>query len=251
MQDYDRFLIDNNIKITLGDNEQYGWKIGVNVKEEFQKHMESVDGFEDEVKERFKNMFNEGRKMLGIHVMSNPIANYANMVYLYKVNTRSMHAQVKDVVFKSISTLFEKSMMDDPLGGKRKWRYGIRSGSVRIKDKYNVYIDSAENDEIGTFVGEEKGVAVSGIINYQSGIITINRVSNANNDIALKFQIDYNELIKKKIETSSSSGGGSSSSGSTVGEKFSYKPYYFERDTFSIDYVGFVEPMKIIWKWSI
>ena len=258
MQAYDRFLSDNKIKITSHDMEQYGWKIGVNAKDEFQKHVDAIPDFEPEVKERFRNMFNEGRKMLGIHVISNPVGKEANKVYLYKVNAVNMHTDIKDVIFKDSVTLFEKPMMADPLGGMRKWRYGVKSTSLRIRDRYNVYIDGIDVEDKGNFVGEDKGVAVSGIIDYQSGFISINRVSDKNNNIALQYQKDYNDLIKKPMSSSSSGSGsssegksGGSSSGNTVGETYKMKPYYFDKDNFSIDYVGFVAPMNIIWSWEV
>jgi hypothetical protein len=255
---YDKFLTDKKLVITSHDAEQYGFKVGVTARELFRKHVDQLPddlGFSEEVKERFKNMFNEGRLMLGVHVMSNPMGKDARKVYLYKVNVANLKTVIKDVVFKKNTKLFTKQIMKDPMGGSRYWRYGIKSASLRIKDSVNVYIDSAEREENGTFVGEEKGVSVSGTVNYETGDISINRISNINNSTAIRFESEYNEFIDKKLESSSGSGGGksggSSPQGGTVGSKFNKKHFYYDKDTFHINFIGFVEPMIILWEYEI
>lgn len=263
MEAYDKFLTDKKLTIASHDAEQYGFKIGVTARDLFKKHVDNIPddlGFTENVKEKFKNMFNAGRLLLGVHVISNPIGKDARKVYLYKVNIANLKTTIKDVVFKKHDKLFQKPMMKDPMGGSRYWRYGIKSTSIKMKDSVNVYVDAVDHESVGSFIGEDKGVNVSGFVNYETGEITINRISNRNNEFSIQFEQDYNELIDKNIESSSNGNGkngtsshghGSNSSGGTVGEMFSKKHYYYDKDNFYINFVGFVEPMVVIWEYEV
>jgi len=278
---YDTWKNNKDLQITPQNRAEYGWKIGAKAREEFQHHLDNLEEglFDKETMERFKNMFNKGNELLGINVISNPVGTNSDKVYLYHVKPYSRQSFVKDVAFKKSTHLYTKPLLKDPLGGSFYWKYGVKPNGVIIKDSVNVYVDEAGKEDVGTFVGEDKGVSVSGSVNYVDGTVSINRVSDnnavnseINERIASAIIKAYNESQKNKDGSNGSGGSSSSSSGSSsgvsifsifedlfpkenssaTGENVKTCPYYYlDRDDFEFNYTVFGEPVKILWQYDI
>ena len=123
-----------------------------------------------------------------------------------------------------------------------------------------MYVDEAGKGN-GTFAGEDKGVAVNGTINYQTGEIKIHRMSDHNEQLALRFEKEYNEILNMQTSALTGSGGsgsgGNSSSGSSssasqsIGDALNKKHGHYDKDNFEISYTAFYDPVKVIWEYDI
>ena len=261
---YSEMQKDKGLQINPSNSKQFGWKIGVNAKAAFEKHLDEQGDveFEPEVKERFKNMFTKGNEMMAVNVISNPSGSRANKVVLYKIKAKKESATIKNVSFKGQKILHSCPTVTDPQGGKFTWKYGLNSNCITIKDSVNVYIDEAGKGN-GTFADEDKGVAVNGTINYQTGEIKIHRMSDHNEQLALNFEKEYNEILNMQTSaltgsggsgsgsSSGSSGGSSSSASQSIGKALNKKHGYYDKDDFEINYTAFYDPVKIIWEYDI
>lgn len=259
---FEKWKSDNDLVITPQNRTEYAFKIGANARNEFQKHLDdfSTEDFDAETLARFKNMFLKDNELTGINVLSNPVGEHANKVYLYHAKPKNGTAEVKDVTFKTKTKLYNKSLLNDPMGGKLSWKYGLKPSSVKIKDSVNVYVDERGQDCKGTFMGEDRGVTVSGTVDYCSCEVVINRLSDENVKKSMQYEVDYNTIVGMTMgtgESSSSDAGSSSSSSSssgeppTIGNSLGYKNYYLDRDNFSFQYTAYGEPVKVLWEYDI
>ena len=254
VMEFDNWKSSNEIT----DNGRYGWKLGSNAQAQFKKHLDDEGGdlFDATVKQRFVSMFDKNQSMMGINVLGIDTVN-KNKVYLYKISEGQNHVTINDVKFLAEKELFSKKLLKDPMGGYISWKYVIKEKSVTLKDSKNSYTDSADDEEKGSFLGNDNGISVWGNVNYVNGKLTIHRLSNNNANNASKLEEQYEKVLSTNISSltssySSVSGlSNSSSSGSAVGQMLNLNKITLDKDNFDVTYTTYIAPLTIVWEYTI
>ena len=128
------------------------------------------------------------------------------------------------------------------MGGYISWKYAIKEKSVTLKDSKNSYTDSADDEEKGSFLGNDNGISVWGNVNYVNGKLTIHRLSNNNANNASSLTSSY---------SSGSGSSSSSSSNSTVGQILNLNKITLDKDNFDVTYTTYIAPLTIVWEYTI
>ena len=246
---YDDFKTNNKINIDYINSRGYGWRLGVNAKSAFSKHLEEqdTDQFTDDMKSKFKNIFEKGHDMLGIEVLGTCSGDYANKVFLYKIAEHKKTCTLNNVEFKSYSKLLEPKRVQDPITSMMfYWNYCLKPENLSVKDtKGNVMTDSRAKENLGQFVLNNDSEMISGSVNYKTGEFYLSRTTN-NNVITTDDTIaKYNKLI------ASGGSSGSSSSGSSSGNVPKPDPVALTTENYNLTYIAYESPVKVIWEYEL
>ena len=246
---YDDFKTNNKINIDYINSRGYGWRLGVNAKSAFSKHLEEqdTDQFTDDMKSKFKNIFEKGHDMLGIEVLGTRSGDYANKVFLYKIAEHKKTCTLNNVEFKSYSKLLEPKRVQDPITSMMfYWNYCLKPENLSVKDtKGNVMTDSRAKENLGQFVLNNDSEMISGSVNYKTGEFYLSRTTN-NNVITTDDTIaKYNKLIASGGSSSSSS------SGSSSGNVLKPDPVALTTENYNLTYIAYESPVKVIWEYEL
>lgn len=247
---YDDFKTNNNLTIDYINSRGYGWRLGVNAKEAFAKHLEEqdTDQFTDVMKQNFKNIFEKGHDMLGIEVLGTCSGDYANKVFLYKITERTKKGTLNDVAFSSHTTLFTPARVQDPITNMMfYWNYCLKPESLSLTDsKNNSMKDSRVDANIGQFVFKKDLDMTSGMINYKTSGFDLSRVSNENVLITNDTIDKYNKLI-----ASAGASGGTSTSGSSSSMLPKPNPIELKNENYNLTYIAYESPVKVFWEYEL
>lgn len=255
---FDEWKESKNLMIDIHNSCLYGWKMGLNVQKDFKSHLTNEDeGFDAATVKQFQSMFEIGGNMMGVEIISLlKSQNNINKICLYKISEGKDTTTLKDVVFQANKQLFKKKLMKDPLGGYMDWKYAVKIGGLNIRDSKNTYVDAQDVGDFGTFHGDENGVHMWGTINYTTSDVVINRITDKNAKNAFDLEKEYQQILKINPVIFSTSGGSSTGSSTTttsttIGKELNKKPISLEKEDFKISYTKFVEPVTIVWEYTL
>jgi len=236
----EQFKQDNDIKLSYAESRRYGWRLGSEAKSDLQEHIEETwPDADPQQKENFKLMFEPGRDLMGIQILS---IIPGNTVYLLESTEKSHLTSCTIAQFWENKIYAQQTMKCPILKSNFYWPIAIKIGSVNIKDSSKEYFDINENASSGAItynsnIYTSKDVYVNGKLDYKSGLMTLTRFSKKNDET-------YDKLLAKQGSGGSSGGSGSSSGGAS-------EIFTKDSDNLNISFIAYEGPVKKIFEFSI
>jgi hypothetical protein len=246
VEKFNKFRDNYGLEMKYIEAKKYGWRIGSDAKADLEVHIEEVwPEAEQKQKDNFRLMFQQGRDLLGIQILS---IMPGTKMYLLELNEKTYSTSFEIYQFWENKIHNQPQVKCPVLNSNFYWPIDIKIESLNITDSNKEYFDINEDSITGAitynsikFPHNDNKVYVNGKINYKSGILTVTRFSKKNDET-------YDKLLAKQSGGGSGSGSGSGSGGGSGGQQ---EILYKEKDILKVSYTTYVGPVKKIFEYDI
>lgn len=248
---FNQFKSENDLtSLSFAESRGYGWRIGTEVKALLQPSLDDEEGFEDYIKEEFRNQFEEGHDMFGIPIIGTIAGKHSRNLYLYNISKKDLVSVLEEekeldsdtpgydskmnIIFGVKQTLFKQMRVKDPITNAMfYWPYAMQPESMYIKEykeslgEHYPYQDSMTDRNSGSFIlslkkdnsyafdESEIYKIINGKIDYRTGLLTLSRdLKSSNAATAIDILPKYNAMLEA---INAASGGGEDGGGSDSG----------------------------------
>ena len=286
---FNQFKSENDLSISFAESRGYGWRIGTEVKALLQPSLDDEEGFEDYVKQEFRNQFEEGHDMFGIPIIGTISGQHSRKLYLYNIAKKDLVSVLEEekeldsdtpgydsktnIIFGVRQTLFKQMRVKDPITNAMfYWPYAMQPESMYIKEykeslgDHYPYQDSMTDRNSGSFIlslkkdnsyaVDERDIykTINGKIDYRSGLLTLSRdLKSSNAATAIDILPKYNAMLEA---LGSASGGGDDGSGGGGGSTIDidvsgYEPAEYEYEKMTAVLTSYESPVKVVWTYTL